>query len=169
MSTNALRSTLFAIALIGLAAAGAAMADGAEIVKSLTGDLGITEDQAIGGTKALLNVAKSNLGDQEFGELLSGHPGLSALSKRDGGLAGKMAGKMGDGDAAGKIADMAGGGLASLAENADLVQSFSDLGMDSGMLEKFAGQLLDAVGGGGPGAGLMSPKTKLLRKGLGLL
>jgi hypothetical protein len=170
MRTNGLGRSILALAFSGLVAnVGPAAADGAALAKSLAGDLGISEDQAIGGTKALLEVAKSNLGEDEFAELLSGSAGLEDIGK--GKLAGKAVKQMASGHEGHMVGEgTAGeGGLTSLAQNADLVKQFGDLGMDSDMIGRFAGKLLDLVGGEGPGSGLLSPKTKLLRKGLGLL
>jgi hypothetical protein len=172
MKNSRIGFVLSALALVTLVVGAApAVADGKKLVKGLAGDLGITEDQAIGGTRALLDVAKGNLGEDGFKQLLDGSPELGDILGDDHKMAKAAAGAMAGGDTMEKVKEMAGegGGLAALAGNADLVQKFSDLGMDSSMIEKLASGLLDKLGGGGPGSGLGNPKTKLLRKGLGIL
>ena len=171
MRSTRFSTTIVAIAVIGLVASvGPAAADNSKLVKSLSGDLGISEEQAIGGTKALLDVAKGNLGEEQFGKLLDGNPDLGDLMQGDRGTAKATAKAKAEG-AKGKLKGKVGkaGDFGSLAGNADLIKQFTDLGMDAGMVEKFAGQLLDLVGGGGPGSGLSSSKTALLREGLGIL
>jgi hypothetical protein len=170
MNSSLFSTTIVAIAIIASVLGGVpAAAEGLDL-KGLAGDLGVSEDQAIGGTTALLNVAKGNLGDDEFGELLNGSPELGDLMKGDHGMAKGAASAMAGGSAMDMMKSVTEGtGLDSLAANADLIKQFADLGMDAGMIEKFTGGLLDAIGGGGPGSGLLSPKTKLLRKGLGIL
>ena len=173
MRLNLFNRNIFAIGVLALLVCVApAGADGMDSVRGMAGDLGITEDQAIGGTQALLDVAKGNLGEADFSSLLDG-AGLGDVMTGDrkdtkakvkasaAGAKDKLKAR------AGGVSE--GGGIAALAGNADLVKQFSDLGLDTGMMEEFVGSLLDAVGGGGAGSGLLSPKTELLRKGLGIL
>lgn len=98
------------------------------LIESLTKSLGVTSAQAAGGTAALLNQAKSNLGEEDFSKLLSGVPDLSSMM-----------------DNAGGVGAMLGGG-----KGLDLAKQFSALGMQSDMIGKFTSQLLkyvESVGG----------------------
>ena len=88
MKTTGICRILVAIGIISLVANVApSAADGKKLAKDLAGDLGISEDQAIGGTQALLDVAKGNLGDEEFSKLLSGDADLGDLMDGDRGSA----------------------------------------------------------------------------------
>ena len=72
---------MIGLALIALLMAAApAGADSKALARTLSKDLGITEDQAIGGTQALLDVVKGNLGDDEFSVLLDGHADLFVVN-----------------------------------------------------------------------------------------
>lgn len=181
MYTSRFIKALGVIAAIGLVVSVVpATAGDMGLTQTLVKNLGVSEAQALGGSKALLGMAKSNLGDDEFGQLTDGMPDLDEIMSGDGDgmadMAASAAGAMGGSGAMDEMKDgamdqmkeMAGeGGLGALAGNADLIKTFTDLGMDSGMIEKFAGGLLDYVGGGVGGIG--GPKAKLMRKGLGLL
>jgi hypothetical protein len=99
------------------------------LIEGLTKSLGVTPQQAAGGTAALLNKAKSNLGEEDFSKLISGVPDLSSLLDGSGGL-GSLLGN---------------DGALSLAKQ------FSSLGMQSDMIGKFTSQLLKYVeSAGGP-------------------
>ena len=50
-----------------------------ELVGAMTKELGITAKQAVGGTGALLGLAKSRLKPEEFGQVASAIPGTEAL------------------------------------------------------------------------------------------
>jgi hypothetical protein len=81
-----------------------------ELIGTMTKELGITPKQAVGGTGALLGLAKTRMKPEEFGQVSSTIPGTDALLKAApaaGGAAG-MAGMAGMGGAAG-LASLAGG------------------------------------------------------------
>ncbi len=93
------------------------------LLSTLTGQLGVTPKQAIGGTAALMNVAKEKMPAANYTELLKSVPGLSSIV---GGNETLVNGAM----------QMMGG--------SDMVnQTFSALGMDSSMVGKFAPVLLN--------------------------
>lgn len=96
-------------------------AQSASLVGTLMDSLGVTQSQAVGGTAALLNQAKSNMGGDDFSGLLSAVPELSSLMQSSGGV----------------------GSL--LGNGASLAQQFGSLGMDSGMIGKFTPILLEFV------------------------
>ena len=150
-----------------------------KLLGALSG-LGVSPMQAIGGTKALMNVAKGNLGADEFSQLLGGAPELGQVlemtgSDDGGNVASALGGLRGRGDSDADSngdgdnepivpVDLPSGALESLMGNADLVSQFTDLGMDASMIGRFAPTLLGAVSkAGGPST------LGLLRKGLGIL
>ena len=90
--------------------------EASSLIDTLTQTLGVTSAQATGGTAALLNEAKGNMDASSFSSLLSSVPGLSSLT-----------------------------GSGTSLSGASLVQQFSALGMDSGMIDKFTTIVLDYV------------------------
>lgn len=161
------RSPFLAMLLLTLVAGGV-QAQGMDLLKNLAG-LGVSPTQALGGTKALLNVAKGNLGAEEFSQLLGGAPELAQIMEMSdagsalGGLGG-LGGESSDATAPSATAmpdvpDV--GNLDALMGNADLISQFADLGMDAGMIAKFVPSLLGVAGGDGT--------LGLLQKGLGIL
>jgi len=165
-------TTLFLLAI-----GAGAHAQALSLLKTL-GGLGVSPAQAIGGTKALMGLAKGSLGADEYSQLLSGAPEIGKVLEMtgDGGgmggaLGGMMGGQRGEAEgedptalAASALQTIPAGSLDSLLGNADLVKQFTDLGMDASMITKFAPTLIGAVGKmGGPST------ASLLSKGLGLL
>lgn len=141
------------------------------------GDLGVSPAQAIGGSKALLGIARGNLGSEEFSQLLGSVPQFGQvleMTGNDGGVAGALGGIRRGGDASaddgGEDAEpiapveLPAGALDALMSNAELVSQFGDLGMDAAMIGKFAPTLLGVASKAG---GVNS--LGLLRKGLGIL
>lgn len=102
-----------------------------EIIQKLTESLGISDDQAKGGTGLLLKLASEKLGDG-FSGIQSAIPEASSLisdapAEKSSGLMGAVGGLMsGLGGKAG-----AAGSLASLAAG------FGQLGLDGDMVGKF--------------------------------
>lgn len=151
-----------------------------DLISSLVTDLGVTEAQAIGGTKALVEAAKTGLSTDEFSQLealpaLAGVLGGSATGTATGSDVGSLAdsalgavtGGDSSADSLGGLAsaagvDMAGLDLSQLSEIAGLASSFSELGLSADMAQKFLPVVLENLGGGSAGA-------SLLTKGLGLL
>jgi len=108
-----------------------------ELVPLLTNQLGVTQDQAMGGAGALFGMAKSNLDPTNYGKVTDAIPGIDtliaaapAVSDQTGGITGQLGG-MGKGL----------GGLAKTAENANklavVTEQFKTLGLDPSMVSKF--------------------------------
>jgi len=166
-----MKNRLALVTVVALALTGVVSAQSLALLEGL-GGLGISPVQAIGGTQALMGLAKTNLSTDEFSQLLGGAPELgqvmemSSAASALGGMAGMGGGSAeAPAAAAGAVAGMADGmDLSALTGNADLISQFTDLGMDAGMIAKFAPTLLDLVGKAG------GPSTMgLLSKGLGIL
>ena len=93
------------------------------LLSTLTGQLGVTPKQAIGGTAALMNVAKESMPAADYAELLKSVPGLSSMISGNEALV---------------------NGAMQMMGGSDMVnQTFSALGMDSSMVGKFAPVLLN--------------------------
>lgn len=120
-----------------------------ELVQMLTSQLGISDDQARGGTGLLLNMAKEKLGGGDFGALANAIPDASGMMAQapseGGGLMGAVGGMLG-GDA---------GGMASL------IGGFSKLGLDADMVQKFVPVVMQFLQEHGDGAA-QSALSKLL-------
>jgi len=101
-----------------------------ELVQMLTNQLGISEEQAQGGSGLLLKMAKEKLGAEEFSQVASAVPGVEDLISsvpEDKGVLGALGGLTSSlGGSAGKL-----GGLTSLAGG------FKNLNLDSDMVGKF--------------------------------
>ncbi len=103
-----------------------------ELVQLLTNQLGVTEEQAQGGSGLLFKMAKDKLGSGDFGELASAVPGIENLisaapAPQTGGISGALGG----------LAGSMGGGLGQLGALASLAGSFQKLGLDPSMVSKF--------------------------------
>ena len=150
------------------AVAGASQGDSAQVATTpqtsgllgaLTGQLGVSQEQAVGGTGALLGLAKNQLAGNDYSQLVKTIPGLDKLAGNNA-----LAGLGGLGNVLGK----SGGdskGLGSLLGNADSMgdvnKAFGTLGMDSGMTEKFAQVLVDYFGKQGANSELLGSLSNL--------
>ena len=105
-----------------------------ELIGSMTKELGVTPKQAVGGTGAILGLAKAKLKADEFGQVSSAIPGSDALMKAAP-AAGPLAGSMGS-----------VGGLASLASG------FKSLGMSPDTAAKMVPVMTKFMEGKGSGA-----------------
>lgn len=136
-----------------MAAPDSSMARSAELIGKLS-ELNITSEQAVGGTGALLDLARNRLSGNDYSQLLQSAPALKEFSGN--GLAGH----------ASTIGGLLGGagskpestGVQSLA---GVAEQFSSLGMDSGMISQFAPVLLDFIGNQGVGQPLLGTLTSL--------
>lgn len=117
-----------------------------ELLDLLTSQLGISEDQAKGGAGALFNLAKEQLGNDDFRGIANAIPGMDDLlsAAPDGG---------GFGAAMGKLSAMLGGKNQKLGGLASLAGIFKGLGLDMDMVGKFVPVILSFVQAKG-GAGL---------------
>jgi hypothetical protein len=106
------------------------------LIPLLTKNLGVTEPQAKGGAGAIFEYVKQKVSAGDFAKVTGALPGVdsllefapktSDLSRQVGGYSPALGGK----------SDMAGG-MAALAE------SFAKLGLDAGMVDKYAKTILD--------------------------
>ena len=116
------------------------LADVTALIGNLTNNLGVTQQQAEGGTAAIFNAAKPNLSLDQFSQLTDTIPGLTDLL----GSAAPAGGASGLGSLAGKAGSMLGDS-GSVSSTAGLVDSFSQLGLSPDMVGKFTGVVLDYV------------------------
>jgi hypothetical protein len=115
-----------------------AMAADMGLVKSLTGKLGVTDAQATGGSGAIFNLAKQNLSKSKFAQVAKAVPGIDKMMK----AAPKTESDKGMlGSASSLIAKDA----PAVSKAASLTSSFSKLGMNADMVEKFTPVILDYV------------------------
>jgi len=107
------------------------------LLSNLTQQLGVSEQQAIGGTGALLGLAMNSLKDTDTAQLQKSLPNLDQFAGNSslGDLGGALGGFGGLGNAAALL-----GGINNLQ---DVDQIFSVLGMDQSMIGRFAGVILD--------------------------
>jgi len=125
--------TLMAIGICSIA--GPASADTSKLIGSLVDTLGVTEDQATGGSGAVFREAKNNMSSSDYSQLLKAVPGIDSLisaAPQASGLAGKASSLLGGSD--GSAAGMVG-----------LADSFSKLGLSSDMANQFVPIILDFV------------------------
>lgn len=130
-------------------APGIAPAESAAMLEQLGGQLQITPEQALGGAAALFGLARNNLPADQFAQLDQAVPGVGMLTDPNtqgllssiGGLLGQQAGGMGGlGGAPGVLAGQ------QMNSMADVNQAFGSLGMDSGLIGRFAPLILSFLG-----------------------
>ncbi|ATR85117.1 hypothetical protein CYD26_07005 [Pseudomonas sp. FFUP_PS_473] len=116
----------------------------ANLLNTLGSQLNITPEQAVGGTGALLGLAKNQLSGDEFSQLTQAVPGLNLLTGDNalGGLNGLIA-LMGKSDGQQSALSNA---LGNVKDTNDLNNAFSLLGMDTGLIGQFAPLLLQFLG-----------------------
>lgn len=154
-----MRKHLQAIALAGVivGAAGSlwssAAAQGLGLVQTVVKQVGVTEQQAQGGTGLLLNYAKNNLKTEEFQKVTTAMPEVSGLATSGAELQKKSGGALGG----------LGGGLGAAAGLASLAGPFKSLGMSPDMIGKMAPVVLDYAKTTG-GAEVGSVLNKVLAK-----
>ena len=99
------------------------------LVGALTSGLGVSPEQAVGGTGAMMGLAQSKLSPEQFGSITSAVPGLGDVTKAAGPLLGSS----------------------SLSSLAGVQGAFSKLGMSPETVGKFAPIIGDAISkGAGP-------------------
>ena len=135
MRPNHLRLLAALVALSGLAGSGCATAGlpsgitSNPLISTLTSGLGVSPEQAVGGTGAMMGLAQNKLSPDQLGSITSAVPGLGDVTKAAGPLLG-------------------GTSLNSLA---GVQSAFSKLGMSPEMVGKFAPIIGDAISkGAGP-------------------
>lgn len=129
-----------AASAVGAATGGTGNAASTPQASGLLGTLGsqlnVTPTQAVGGTGALMGLAKNKLSSGDYSSLTKSVPGLDQLSG-----AGALSGLMGD--SGGSAATSALGNVKSMG---DVNNVFGKLGMDSGMVGQFAPVIIDYLG-----------------------
>lgn len=125
----------------------------ANLLNTLGSELKITPEQAIGGTGALMGLARNQLSGSDYQQLTKAVPGLDMLSGDNalGGLAGlgDLLGKSGESSA---LSNALGG---NVKNGTDLNNAFSALGMDTGMIGQFAPLILQYLGQQGVAGSLL--------------
>ncbi|HCN46634.1 MAG TPA: hypothetical protein DIT18_14070 [Pseudomonas sp.] len=125
----------------------------ANLLNTLGNELKVTPEQAIGGTGALLGLARNQLSGSDYEQLTKAVPGLDMLSGDNalGGLAGlgDLLGKSGESSA---LSNALGG---NVKNGTDLNNAFSALGMENGMIARFAPLILEYLGQQGVAASLL--------------
>ncbi|MFK0087194.1 DUF2780 domain-containing protein [Pseudomonas sp. NPDC090755] len=130
-----------------------APAASANLLNTLGSELKITPEQAIGGTGALLGLARNQLSSGDFEQLSKAVPGLDLLAGENalGALSG-LGELLGNSDNASALSNALGN---NVKNTNDLSNAFSALGMDTGMIGMFAPLLLQYLGQQGVTASLL--------------
>ncbi len=128
----------------------ASSASAAGLTDMLVSSLGVNQKQAAGGAGSLLKYAKGNLSKEDFSKVSKSIPDMSSIMAAAPAAAKKSAGGLGG---LGGMASAMGGN--SLGGIASLASSFTGLGLDGGMVQKFIPVILEYVKGSG-GNGVMS-------------
>lgn len=131
------------------AAAVAPTSETAGLLSALSA-LNVSPQQAVGGTSAMLGLAKNQLSNTDYSELAKSVPGIDKLSGGSGNLA-ALSGLLGS---SGKTAGLENA-LGNVKDTNDLNNAFSALGMDSGMIGQFAPLILQYLGQQGVGGSLL--------------
>jgi len=131
----------------------AAAPKAAGLLNTLGSELDITPEQAIGGAGAMLGLAKNRLSEPQFSELSKSVPGLDQIAGNSaiGGING-LGGLLGGGSDKNALLD---GLLGNVKDTNDLNNAFGALGMDSGMIGRFAPVILEYLGQQGVGGSLL--------------
>jgi hypothetical protein len=111
-----------------------------ELIQQLTQGLGVDENQAKGGAGLIFKLAQEQLGSGDFAQLAGAVPAVSNLIGEAPAAGGGIAGALG-----GLAGAMGGGQAGQLANMAALAGGFSQLGLNPGMVGKFAPIILSFV------------------------
>ena len=126
---------------------------------SALSNLNVTPQQAVGGTGALLSVAKNQLPASEYSSLLGAVPGLDKFTGSNGlsqlSTLSNLAGALGGKSTNASVSNTALSALNNVQNMNDANQAFSALGMDSGLVSQFAPVLLQYLGNQGAGGSLV--------------
>lgn len=110
------------------------MKTGLQLLPLLTQGLNVTNEQAKGGTGAILQAVQGLLSQTEYGALLSAIPGAKGLLS----AAPLLESKSQSGQLLDSAIDIAGKNGKSLKQGANLVSQFQTLGLGADMIPKFA-------------------------------
>jgi hypothetical protein len=123
------------------------------LLEALTGQLGVTSEQASGGAGALFQMAKSNLSEGDFSQIAEVVPGIEAMmssaqsSSKESGTVSAVTSMLGKNSSAGNLANLA--------------SAFDGLGMDSDMINQFMPIILDYLQSAGGDAVMSMMKGAL--------
>jgi hypothetical protein len=139
----------------GSSASALASPQSLQLVEALSG-LNLTPQQAVGGTGAMLDLAKNQLPGNQYSQLTSSVPGLDQMVGSNGlqqlsGLGGLLGGS-----AAKPVSSQTAAALSNVNNGQDLTKAFSALGMDGGMVQQFTPLLLQYLGGQGVDTSLLN-------------
>lgn len=124
----------------------------ADLMSSLTSQLGVSSTQALGGSAAMLSLAQSQLGSDTTSALASEVPQLASLTNSSSlSTLSSLAGLGGNDDTSALASTVSG-----VDDSAALDSAFSMLGMDSDMVSQFAPVLLNYMGGEGVSSNLLN-------------
>ncbi|GFM80899.1 hypothetical protein PSCICO_18820 [Pseudomonas cichorii] len=133
--------------------------EAAGLLNALGTQLNVTPEQAVGGTGALLGLAKNKLTGADYSQLTQSVPGLnqlsgvSALDSLGGSGLGSLLGG-GDKSGSNSVLNSALGNVQSMG---DVNNAFKALGMDSSMVSQFVPVILQYLGQqGASGSALQS-------------
>ena len=119
--------------------------------------LGVTPKQALGGTGALLQLAKQQLPGGDYAALAKSVPGIDKLTGDSGlgqlGQLSALSGLLGKSD--GAVSTQTAAAVDNVQSLPDVGQAFSALGMDAGLVGQFAPILLQYLGNQGVGGQLL--------------
>lgn len=121
-----------------------------DLIQTLVSQLGVTDNQARGGAGLLFKMARERLAGDNFAQVASAIPDVSGLIGAAPADGGGMAGLLGK-TLGGKAGDLA-----------TLASGFGKLGLDVGMLQKFAPVILGYLQQHGA-AGAVGALQKLLK------
>lgn len=135
--------------------------EAAGLLNALGTQLNVTPEQAVGGTGALLGLAKNKLTGSDYSQLTKSVPGLdqlsglSALDSLGGSGLGSLLG--GSGGKESGASSMLNQALGNVQNMNDVNTAFKALGMDSTMVSQFAPVILQYLGQqGASGSALQS-------------
>tara|TARA_R110000751_G_scaffold42052_7_gene98074 strand:- start:27 stop:467 length:441 start_codon:yes stop_codon:yes gene_type:complete len=129
----------------------------ADLMSSLTSQLGVSSTQALGGSAAMLALAQSQLGTSATSELSTDVPQLSSLTSSSSLSTLSSLASLSGNDNATALASTVG----NVDDSASLDSAFSALGMDSSMVSQFAPVLLSYMGGEGVSSTLLSSLSSM--------
>jgi hypothetical protein len=145
-------------AAVGNAASAASAVKSASLTDMLVSQLGVTNQQAMGGAGAIFSMAQSHMAPADFSKLSSAVPGMSqmlAVAPAISAVTGADSGLMG-------AAASAIGGGSSLGSIAALGSAFQTLGMNSSMASAFMPVVMQYVQAQGGAATASLLKAALL-------
>jgi hypothetical protein len=129
--------------------------EAAGLLNALGTQLNVTPQQAVGGTGALLGLAKNKLTGNDYSSLTQSVPGLDQLSGTT------ALGSLGDlgsllGGSSGNSNSAISSALGNVQSMGDVNKAFGALGMDSGMVSQFVPVILQYLGQQGASGSALS-------------